>query len=153
MINFKKRRAVGGLISLIGITLVFGIASVAYLELSSSQTNLINTSLVTNQKISDKNNARLNFTSTPTLNGGNQYVLPINNIGNDPVSIQSYIVYNRTHDIIVKGEKNTSINVGNAISFVTDAIDLADSDSDVVLIITDIGKKCVIPADVSYRIC
>ncbi|QLH07289.1 hypothetical protein [Nitrosopumilus ureiphilus] len=150
--NFKKRRAVGGLISLIGIIIVFGIVSVAYLELSSAQTNLISTSLVANQKVSDKNNARLNFTSTPTLTDG-QYVLPIDNIGSDTISIQSYIVYNSTHNIIGKGEKNSSINAGNNISFVTDAIDITNSDSDIILIVTDLGKKCVIPADVSFRIC
>lgn len=150
--NLKKRRAVGGLISLIGIIVVFGIVSAAYLEISSAQTNLISTSLVANQKISDKNNARLNFTSTPVIIGPN-YELDIDNIGSDVITIHSYIVYNSTHDIIGKGEKNTSINPGNSITFVTNAIDIPNSDSDVVLVVTDLGKKCIVPEGVSYRIC
>ena len=97
--EFKKRRAVGGLISLIGIIVVFGISSVAYLEISSSQTNLINQSLEANQKISDKNNARLNFTE-PLLNwNGTHNLLPIDNIGSDTITIHSYIVSNSTHHV------------------------------------------------------
>lgn len=150
--SLKKRRAVGGLISLIGIIVVFGIASVAYLEISSAQTNLINKSLVANQKISDKNNARLNFTNIlPNVSGSDQYELTIDNIGSNAVSIHSYII-DRNNVIIGKGEINSSINAGNGKTIFTDTFDI-DPTSDVIIIVTDLGKKCIVPADVSYRIC
>lgn len=149
--KLKERRAVGGLISLIGIVIVFGIVSIAYLELSSSQTNLISTSLVTNQKISDKNNARLDFTSIS--NGTNYYDFMVNNIGSKTTTIHSYIVSNSTHHVIGTGEKNIPVSAGKTILFSTNALNQFPQPSDLIWIVTDQGKKCLIPGDVSFRIC
>lgn len=150
--KLRKRRAVGGLISLIGIIVVFGIVSVAYLELSSSQTKLISTSLVANQKISDKNNARLNFTDPTVVE--NSYDLPIENIGSDTITIHSYIVSNSTHHVIGTGEITIPINAGGKAIVSTNTLNSSPTEpSDFIMIVTDLGKKCVIPADVSYRIC
>lgn len=149
MIKPIQRRAVGGLISLIGIMVVFGIVSVAYLELSSAQTNLINTSLISNQKISDKNNARLNFTDISV--DGNAYDITIDNMDSDSITIHSYII-ERDNRVTDKGEIDSVINAGN-----TNTISVSSTDpnlsSDTLLIISSTGKKCSIPADVSYRIC
>ena len=148
--EFKKRRAVGGLISLIGIIVVFGISSVAYLEISSSQTNLINQSLEANQKISDKNNARLNFTNIVEFTN-DHYDLTLDNIGSDTITIHSYII-DRNNVVIDKGEINSSINAGNERTITVNS-DTTQPASDIIMIVTDLGKKCIVPADVSYRIC
>lgn len=148
MIKPIKRRAVGGLISLIGIMVVFGIVSVAYLELSSAQTNLINTSLLSNQKISDKNNAMLNMTD---ITDSGRYEITIDNISSDSITIHSYIV-ERNNSIMDKAEVNTLINAGNNDVILTNSF-ATEPISDTLLIITSDGKKCSIPADVSYRLC
>lgn len=148
--ELKKRRAVGGLISLIGIIVVFGISSVAYLEISSSQTNLINQSLEANQKISDKNNARLNFTNIVEFTN-DHYDLTLDNIGSDTVTVHSYII-NRNNVVIDKGEINSSINAGNERTITVNSATTQPA-SDIIMIVTDLGKKCIVPADVSYRIC
>lgn len=147
--RLKKRRAVGGLISLIGIIVVFGIVSVAYLEISSAQTNLISKSLVANQKISDKNNERLNFTGIS--DNGNAYDLTLDNIGSNPVTIHSYII-DRNNAVIDKGEINSSINAGTEKTITVNSVTTQPA-SDIIMIVTDLGKKCVVPADVSFRIC
>ncbi|AFS82978.1 hypothetical protein [Candidatus Nitrosopumilus sediminis] len=148
--ELKKRRAVGGLISLIGIIVVFGISSVAYLEISSSQTNLINQSLEANQKISDKNNARLNFTNIVEFTN-DHYDLTLDNIGSDTATVHSYII-NRNNVVIDKGEINSSINAGNERTITVNSATTQPA-SDIIMIVTDLGKKCIVPADVSYRIC
>lgn len=150
MIKPIKRRAVGGLISLIGIMVVFGIVSVAYLELSSAQTSLISTSLVANQKVSDKNNAQLNFTNIVEI-PNTRYDLTIDNIGSETMIIHSYIV-DRNKVIIDKGEIGSSINAGSENTVSINAVTTIPS-SDVIIITTDLGKKCIVPADVSYRLC
>lgn len=150
MIRLTKRRAVGGLISLIGIIIVFGIVSVAYLELSSAQTSLINTSLVSSQKISDKNNSRLNFTNIVVAS--DKYNITVDNIGSDSITIHSYIV-EKNNRIIDKGEINSSINAGITGTISTNSFTTPEQASDTILIMTSHGKKCSIPADVSYRIC
>lgn len=148
MIKPVKRRAVGGLISLIGIIVVFGVVSVAYLELSSAQTNFINTSLLSNQKISDKNNAMLNITDIAT---SGKYDIIIDNMGSDPVTIHSYLV-KRDNSIIDKAEVDTLIPAADDDVVSTNSFTTQPS-SDTLLIITVDGKKCSIPADVSYRLC
>ncbi len=149
--NLKKRRAVGGIISLIGLIIVFGIVSIAYLELSSAQTNLISTSLVANQKVSDKNNAKLNFTAISP--GGNNYDLTVENIGSDVITIHSYIVSNATKGVIGTGEIDVIINPGKNKLVSTNSLSEIPLSSDTVLIVTNLGKKCVVPAGVSYRLC
>ena len=110
MMMLKKRKAVGGLVSLIGLIVVFGIASIAYLELSSSQTSLINTSFSISQKIADKNNQRLNFSSITT--GGSSYTINIENLGSETVSIHSQIT-EQANKIFGKEKINEKIFAGS----------------------------------------
>ena len=144
----EKRRAVGGLISLIGIVIVFGITSVAYLELSSSQTNLINTSINANQKISDKNNERLNFTAiTPQINN---FDVTVNNLGSETVIIHSFITKN-SNSLVGKKEINTKILAGDS-KIISDVIG-STSSNDKIIFITSLGKKCMVSEGGSFRVC
>lgn len=144
----EKRRAVGGLISLIGIVIVFGITSVAYLELSSSQTNLINTSINANQKISDRNNEKINFTNiVPNVNN---FDITIDNLGSETVIIHSLIVKNDT-SLVEKKEINKKIFAGGP-TITENVIGSADS-NDKIIFITSLGKKCIVSEGVSFRVC
>jgi archaellum component FlaF (FlaF/FlaG flagellin family) len=144
----EKRRAVGGLISLIGIVIVFGITSVAYLELSSSQTNLINTSINANQKISDRNNERLNFTNIAP--SGNNFDITVDNLGSETVIIHSFVTKNDT-SLVGKNEINVKIFAGEqqTVQDVTGSLDTDDK----IIFITSLGKKCIVPEGVSFRVC
>lgn len=144
----QKRRAVGGLISLIGIVIVFGVTSVAYLELSSSQTSLINTSISTNQKISDRNNERLNFTAIiPNMNN---FDVTINNLSSETVVIHSSITKN-SNSLVGKKEINTKIFAGDSktISNIPGSV----NQNDKMIFITSLGKKCTVSEGVIFRIC
>ena len=144
----EKRRAVGGLISLIGIVIVFGITSVAYLELSSSQTNLINTSINANQKISDRNNERLNFTNIAP--SGNNFDITVDNLGSETVIIHSFVTKNDT-SLVGENEINVKIFAGEqqTVQDVTGSLDTDDK----IIFITSLGKKCIVPEGVSFRVC
>lgn len=149
--DFKNRRAVGGLISLIGIIIVFGIASVAFLELSSSQARLVNTSIFSSQRISDQNNEQFNFTSI--LDGTTKYDIQVENIGSNPSTVHSFLI-DRNKSLIGKGELDVSILPGETVSMSTvlssgTTIPIDDN----IIFSTLSGKKCVIPADVVFRIC
>ncbi|MFB5608742.1 MAG: hypothetical protein ACE5Q5_00775 [Nitrosarchaeum sp.] len=144
----QKRRAVGGLISLIGIVIVFGITSVAYIELSSSQTNLINTSLNTNQKISDRNNERLNFTTIAPQ--GDNFNITIDNLGSNTVTIHSIITQN-DNSLVGINETNTKIFAGDKQTIVNVVGSVAPNDK--MIFVTSLGKKCMVPEGVSFRIC
>lgn len=144
----EKRRAVGGLISLIGIVIVFGITSVAYLELSSSQTNLINTSINANQKISDRNNERLNFTAI--IPQGNNFDITVDNLGSETVIIHSSITKNGK-SLVGKKEINTKIFAGTSGSIVNVAGSANSNDK--IIFITSLGKKCMVSEGVSFRVC
>jgi len=141
----QNRRAVGGLISLIGIVIVFGITSVAYLELSSSQTNLINTSINANQKISDRNNERLNFTAITSPGS-----VTVNNLGSETVIIHSFITKNGK-SLVGKSKIDTKIFAGDSkiISGVTGSA----NSNDKIIFITSLGKKCMVSEGVSFRVC
>lgn len=146
----QKRKAVGGLISLIGIIIVFGITSVAYIELSSSQTNLINSSLNANQKISDRNNERLNFTSI--LSGGSTYSTTVYNLGSDTITIHSQIT-ERANAVFGKEEINKKIHAGSS-ELITVNLDGTPLSTDKTMFITNLGKKCLVPiVDGSFRVC
>jgi hypothetical protein len=148
---FRNRRAIGGLISLIGIIVVFGITSVAYLELSSSQTRLINTSILTNQRMSDQTNEHLNFTSITSM--GIDYDIQVENIGSKPITIHSFII-DRNKSLVGKGEIDSKIQPGDVGNISTGLISGTPiSNEDNLIFTTSFGKRCIIPADVSFRIC
>ncbi|MEX2192262.1 MAG: hypothetical protein WD717_02625 [Nitrosarchaeum sp.] len=145
----EKRRAIGGLISLIGIVIVFGITSVAYLELSSSQTSLITTSMNANQKISDRNNESLNFTNI-VVTAGNNFDITVDNLGSETVIIHSFITKNDT-SLVGKNEINVKIFAGEQQT-VLDVAGSSDTD-DKITFITSLGKKCIISEGVNFRVC
>lgn len=146
----EKRRAVGGLISLIGIVIVFGITSVAYLELNSSQTNLITTSINANQKISDRNNERLNFTDV--MYGISSYSITVHNLSSDTILIHSQIT-ERENTVFGKEEINKKIHAGSSESITVNLNDTPTS-TDKTIFITSSGKKCLVPIiDGSFKLC
>lgn len=157
---FSKRRAVGGLISMIGIIAVFGIASAAFIELNSLQASFVNTSITVNKLVTEKNNERINFTiiRTPFENGNKNYTINSTNIGSVKSTINSYILVdadsvNNTNYLdsitATPGKNFTQFNVtlsGTPTSF-------PDGAENIIIFLTDFGKKCTVPGDVSFRVC
>jgi hypothetical protein len=150
MMRLKKHRAVGGLISLIGLIVVFGVASVAFLELSSSQTSLINTSFNVNQKISDKNNQRLSFSDVVTTATG--YTVDVENLGSESITIHSQIT-EKGNNIFGKEELNTKILAGSSVTL-TITLDDEPVGGENTMFVTTLGKKCLVPVVIgSTRLC
>ena len=147
----KKRRAVGGLISLIGLIVVFGVVSVAYLQLTSSQTEVSKTSFAISQKISDRNMERLNFTSIS--NNSTHYFLEVENLGSKTAILNSFLIQNSTS---ISGKGELGIKLFAAEKTITPIFlvsSLPNPSDDKIILITDLGKKCVIPGDGGFRLC
>lgn len=143
-----KHRGVGGLISMIGLVIVFGIASAAFLQINSAQQSFIASSVNVNKIILDKNNQKLNFTITST---GTSYKVGVNNTSSQTISLDSYLLVNSTG--IRKAQyldgKNTT--AGKSFQF---NINLQPESADKhVIFVTDLGKKCLVPIGVSFRVC
>ncbi len=163
---FKSRRAVGGLISLIALIIVFGIASLAFFEINLTHADFVLNSIDVNEKQFDRINEQLNFTITNATTGESiAYNVTISNIWNDQSSIESHINLDSTNDVtkqkylnattvpnkqnIIGAEKETILN------FVND-VNSTDSDEKIILT-TSKGNKCIIPipteGDIVNRLC
>lgn len=147
----KKRRAVGGLISLIGIIIIFSIASLAFLELNSIQTGLTITSNKISKMILERNTESLNFTMI-TPNPGVSYTFDGDNIGNQASIINSYLLLSTDGKINGQGYLNEKTKVGKSFTFDVNEVPNALSDNSIVFV-TDSGKTCTIPLGVTFRIC
>jgi hypothetical protein len=151
MMILKKRRAVGGLVSLIGLIVVFGIVSIAYLELSSSQTNLINTSFSISQKIADKNNQRLNFSNIQIT--GSDYTINVENLESETIIIHSQIT-EQANKVFGKQEINEKIFAGSSPISLTINLDGSPTGGENTMFVTSLGKKCLVPVvEGSFRLC
>ena len=150
MMRLKKRKAVGGLISLIGLIMVFGVASLAFLELSSSQTSLINTSFNVNQKISDKNNQRLSFSDIAIISRG--YEVDVENLGSEAITIHSQIT-EKGNNVFGKEELNTKILAGSSVTL-TITLDEQPNGGENTMLVTALENKCLVPVVIgSTRLC
>ncbi|TBR23466.1 MAG: hypothetical protein EPO63_05625 [Candidatus Nitrosotenuis sp.] len=144
-----KHRGVGGLISMIGLVLVFGIASAAFLQINSAQQSFVSSSVNINKIIMDKNNQRLNFTLVPITSS--KYIVGVNNTSSQTISLDSYLLVNSTGIRTAKYLDGKSTTAGKSVQF---DINLEPKPEDkYVIFVTDLGKKCLVPIGVSFRIC
>lgn len=158
-IDLKCRNAVGGLISLVGIVIVFGVASFAFLDINTEHVKFVNTSVTLNEKISDKNSEHLNFTSIskPT---STTYQVTVENIGNQKSTFNSYVIIKNDDSVdgfgydddIISG--TSSIKTGSTESFTISNENISANDKS-ILLTTNTGKLCVMPASLSGngRVC
>lgn len=143
-----KHRGVGGLISMIGLVLVFGIASAAFLQINSAQQSFVSSSVNINKIILDKNNQRLNFTIAPV---GSTYKVGVNNTSSQIISLNSYLLVNSTGIRTVEYLDGKNATAGKSFQF---NINLQPKSADkYVIFVTDLGKKCLVPIGVSFRVC
>jgi hypothetical protein len=144
-----KHRGVGGLISMIGLVIVFGIASAAFLQINTTQQSFVTSSININKVILDKNNQRLNFTTI--TNPGQSYTIGVNNTSSQTIFFDSYLLVDSTG--IRQAEYLDGKNVTAGRSFQFD-INLVPNGADKhVIFVTDLGKKCLVPIGVDFRIC
>lgn len=147
----RTRRGIGGLISLVALIIVFGIASVAFLELNSIQASFLNTGVEINNIQMDRTNERLDFT---VLNGTGDmlYNFTITNIWSDKTMLHSFITINNTNDAAVQKYLNSSTIPGkqNIISAAEQSMfnftnNNATHQDEKIIFVTSVGKKCLIP--------
>lgn len=143
----KYRRGVGGLISLIGILAVFGVATTAFIELNSMQTSLINQSVEVNNKVTDRNKEQLNFTDVSV---GNPTIM-VDNLWSKSSAINSYLLIASDKSIQDSGYLNTEVRAGEADISIT--IGAAPSAGDKIVLLTDQGNKCLVQVDRSFGVC
>lgn len=144
-----KHRGVGGLISMIGLVIVFGIASAAFLQINATQQSFVASSININKVILDKNNQRLNFTVTP--NGSISYKIGVNNTSSQTIFFDSYLLVNSTGIRQAEYLDGKNITAGKSFQF---DINLQPKPEDQhIIFVTDLGKKCLVPIGVNFRIC
>lgn len=140
---------------MIGIVIVFGIASAAFLQINSTQQSFVTSSVNVNKMISDRNDQRLNFTIMPITPNG--YNVTAKNISSKTIYLVSYLWVNTTNGIagIHKADyldeknfttpgKSLNINITSTQDSTTDKY---------IILVTDLGKKCLVPIGVNFRVC
>ena len=133
---------------MIGLVIVFGIASAAFLQINSAQQSFVASSVDVNKIILDKNNQRLNFTIQSEVSS---YKVGVNNTSSQTISLDSYLLVNSTG--MRKAEYIDGKNTTAGKSFQFD-INLEPKPEDRhIIFVTDLGKKCLVPIGVSFRIC
>jgi hypothetical protein len=144
-----KHRGVGGLISMIGLVIVFGIASAAFLQINATQQSFVASSININKVILEKNNQRLNFTTI--ANPGSSYTIGVNNTSSQTIFLNSYLLINSTGIRQAEYLDGKNVTAGKSFQF---NINLAPNGTDKhIIFVTDLGKKCLVPIGVDYRIC
>lgn len=143
-----KHRGVGGLISMIGLVIVFGIASAAFLQINATQQSFVASSININKVILDKNNQRLNFTITDNVSS---YKIGVNNTSSQTIFLNSYLLVDSTGIRQAEYLDGKNVTAGESMQF---DINIASSSADKhVIFVTDLGKKCLVPIGVDFRIC
>ncbi|QLH09352.1 hypothetical protein [Candidatus Nitrosotenuis sp. DW1] len=143
-----KHRGVGGLISMVGLVIVFGIASAAFLQINATQQSFVASSININKVILDKNNQRLNFT---TIANPGSYTIGVNNTSSQTIFLNSYLFVDSAGMRQAKYLDGKNITAGKSFQF---DIDLApDQEDKYIIFVTDLGKKCLVPIGVDFRIC
>lgn len=146
-----KRRAVGGLISLVALILVFGVATLAFLDINSTQAKFVLNSIDINKQQFDKNKERLNFTITNTTSG-KLYEVKIANLWSEQTTVESHITVNSSDVVVFQRHlnKTTMPSKQNIINPTAEKLlNFTDSNAthkDIkVLFVTSNGNKCIIP--------
>lgn len=160
----KSRRAVGGLISMIGLLVVFGVIGIAFLSLSSQQTSLF----VTQQNLNELQHDRNTETFVGKILNCKKFnethadfvTIRINNTSSQTSSLNSFIVYNIVHQNVTDSGyfNNTKISVHAQQSKIFDLTDIRyDLDGDDqppepdgatrMILISDFGNKIIFDYD------
>ena len=159
----KTRRAIGGLISLIALIIVFGVASLAFLEINLTHADFVLNSINVNEKQFEKINEQLNFTITNSSDS-DYYTINISNIWNDASTLESHITIKSDKQIsfqrhlnettipnkenIIETEEESTLNFDNTNS---------THDDTTIIFVTSNGNKCIIPipaeGDTANRMC
>ena len=148
----KARRAVGGLISLIALIIVFGIASLAFLEINTTHADFVLNSINVNDKQFNKIKEHLNFTITNTTgNPTDYYTVDVSNIWNDQSIIESHVTIKSDNQISFQRYLNetTVPNKENIIGIEeTNTLIFTDTNSthgdETIIFVTANGNKCIL---------
>lgn len=158
----KSRRAVGGLISMIGLLVVFGVIGVAFLSLSTQQTSLFSTQQRLGELQHDRNLEQfvgevLNCKKTNSTHL-DFVTLRINNTSSQSLSLDSVILYNTVYQNVTDANylNGTKIRIQPQESKIFDLTDLryllaADTPpldhARRIIITTSLGNKAFIDHD------
>lgn len=136
----KNRRGVGGLISLVGLVVVFGVVATAFIELSAGQADLVSTTIDVNTRLVDKNNELLKFTGVGPAPDSS---ITVKNLGGKSATLESYLVVNgKTITDVEYLDKKINPGKNSDITFSPDL-----QSGDEIILVTKLGKKCLILVD------
>lgn len=157
MVTLKSNhRGVGGLISLVALIIVFGVASIAFLDINAIQSRFLEASVEVNNIQMNRNDEQLNFTAS----SGIPYTVEVTNMWSKQTVLDSYIAFDNTGTITVKRyfnettmpNKQNIVPAGSTTSITFDTSNGTATDVK-LLFITENGKQCIIPIPISWRVC
>ncbi|WP_299290127.1 hypothetical protein [Nitrosopumilus sp.] len=155
----RRRRAVGGIISLVALIIVFGTISVAILDLNVVQSDTVQSGIRISDKQFDRITESLNFTiQNATIPSIAYYNITIQNLGSKQVVLNSHITINTTNNVsfaqylddstIPKKQNMINSNEIKTLNFTNDPAantkNATEQDKHLIFL-TDTGKKCIIP--------
>ncbi|MGQ0606608.1 MAG: hypothetical protein ACT4OD_06665 [Candidatus Nitrosotenuis sp.] len=158
----KSRRAVGGLISMIGLLVVFGVIGVAFLSLNTQQTSLFSIQQRLNELQHDRNLESFEgkiINCKETNSTHTDFVtIRINNTSSQSSDLTSFIAYNTTFQNVTDSGyfNNTKITIQAQQSRIFDLTDIRYDldDNDIpqdsatrMILLSDLGNKIIFDYD------
>ncbi len=156
----KSRRGVGGLISMIGLVVVFGIVGIAFLSLNTQQTSLFATQQKVNELQHDRNTESFTAKVLQCQKNGTHakfIQLRVNNTSSQSMNLNSIILYNTAYQNVTDSNyfNGTKIHILSQESKIFDLTDLRYHlpnlvPSDYVqriIMTTDFGNKIILDYD------
>jgi hypothetical protein len=162
----KARRAVGGLISMIGLLVVFGVIGVAFLSLNTQQTSLFSTQQRLNELQHDRNLETFEGKILGCGVGNNTHAefttIRINNTSSQSLDLTSFIAHSKTYQNITDSGyfNNTKITVKAQQSRIFDltdirydlsATDILPDHATRMILLSDLGNKIFL--DYNFSLC
>ncbi|CDI05652.1 hypothetical protein [Candidatus Nitrosotenuis uzonensis] len=152
----SNHRGVGGLISLVALIIVFGIASIAFLDINAIQSRFLEASIEVNNIQMNRNNEQLNFTASSGL----PYTVEMTNMWSRQTVLDSYVAFDSAGTITIQRylnettipNKQNIIPSGHTTSIVFDIPNATVNDVK-ILFVTENGKQCIVPIPISWRVC
>lgn len=158
----KSRRAVGGLISMIGLIVVFGIAGVAFLSLNAQQTSLFSAQQRVNEIQHDRNvesfEGKVLRCKDVIIDQKAQFIeIRINNTSTQQLELNSFILYSIQYQnitstnytnpkITIPPHMSTKFNLTGITYDLNGASSIQDHSTRIIML-SDLGNKIFLDHD------
>ncbi len=165
----KSRRGVGGLISMIGLLVVFGVIGVALLSLNTQQTSLFSTQQQLNELQHDRNletfEAKVLRCKESTSTHADFVTVRINNTSSQVLTVNSFILHNVVYQnvtdagfsngtkIRVMPHESKIVDIKNVRYLIKSPDDPPSDNANRMILVTDLGNKLFVDYDFSNANC